>query len=117
MSSLSLSDCVHFQSPVYELTVANRGPKLPAAQDDGSSVRAAESLPRVEDDSVAFLRRRDGGIRADVVSIARNRPARLDHTAIPGTFDLILNPAPGAAAAKARFEVLIFDHAERPEAN
>lgn len=126
--------------PVYELVVAKGGPRLPAAKGGGSvaPVHAAESLPRVENDSFLFsdvsmaeFARMFGQLRGIDLPV-------VDRTGISGTFDIALKSAPSAAreadtaalftilqeqlglkltASKAPFEVLVIDHAEKPSAN
>jgi uncharacterized protein (TIGR03435 family) len=115
--------------PVYELVVA-RGASSP--------VRAAESLPRVENDSFVFT---DVSMAEFARMLSQLRGIELpviDRTGIAGTFDLVLKSAPSAAReadrgglfaliqeqlglrlapAKAPFDVLVIDHAERPDAN
>jgi uncharacterized protein (TIGR03435 family) len=124
--------------PVYELVVARGGPRLPAAKGGQPLVRAAESLPRIENDSFVFA---DVSMAEFGRMLSQLRGIELpviDRTGIPGSFDLTLKSAPSAAReadrgglfaliqeqlglrlipAKAPFEVLIIDHAERPEVN
>jgi uncharacterized protein (TIGR03435 family) len=126
--------------PVYELTVAKRGPKLPAPKADAgvSPMHRAESLPRVENGSFVF---RDTTLTefAEKLSLLRGieQPV-LDKTGIEGVYDITLVSAASAilekdgpslftlieeqlglklVATKAPVEVLVIDHATRPAAN
>jgi uncharacterized protein (TIGR03435 family) len=122
--------------PVYELVAAKGGPKLPAAKE--GVTHAAESLPRIQGDSFVFA---DVTIAEFARMFSQLRGIDLpvvDRTGIPGKYDLVLKSAPGAAregdsaalmaliqeqlglrlvAAKAAFEVVVIDRAERPSAN
>jgi uncharacterized protein (TIGR03435 family) len=126
--------------PVYELVVAKGGPKLPAANAGTSRpvVRAAESLPRIQNDSFLFS---DATLAEFAQMLAQLRGIDLpvvDRTGITGTFDIVLKSAPSAAReadsgalfaiiqeqlglklapAKAPFEVVVIDHAEKPSEN
>jgi uncharacterized protein (TIGR03435 family) len=124
--------------PVYALTVAKGGPKLPASNvDDGH--HTVESLPRVQDGSFLFP---DTSLRdfAAKLSLLRgmDRPV-VDQTGIEGYFDIVLkgaaeaarNPESGASlftlvqeqlglkmvSTKARLEIVVIDRAEKPTEN
>ena len=123
--------------PVYELTVAKGGPRLPPSTGP-SAVRGAESLPRVEGDSFAFT---DVSMPEFARMFAKLRGIDLpviDHTGIAGNYDLVLRTAPDAAregdtaalfaivqrelglkltAAKTPLEVVVIDHAGKPSGN
>jgi uncharacterized protein (TIGR03435 family) len=122
--------------PVYELVVAKGGPKLSPART--GDVHVAESLPRIRNDSFVF-----SGVTLPEFGrmLAQLRGIELpivDRTDLPGTFDIALKGAPAAAreadtvtligilqeqtglklsSAKAPFEVVVIDHAERPSEN
>jgi uncharacterized protein (TIGR03435 family) len=125
--------------PVYELVVAKGGPKLPPANaSSGSVVRAAESLPRVRNDSFLFS---DASMAEFAQMFGQLRGIELpviDRTGIAGNYNIVLKNAPAAArdgdvstllalvqeqlglklaAAKAPIEVVVIDHAERPSGN
>jgi uncharacterized protein (TIGR03435 family) len=123
--------------PVYQLVVAKGGPKLPKAN-ASASVNTAESLPRVENGSFVFA---NVSLPDFVEMFAKLQGIDLpvvDRTGIAGTYDIVLKGAPAAAreadtaalftivheqlglkltSAKAPFEVVIIDHAERPSEN
>ena len=126
--------------PVYELVVAKGGPKLPAANPGTSRplVHAAESLPRIQNDSFLFA---DASMAEFAQMLTQLRGIDLpvvDRTGITGTFDIVLKSAPSAAReadsaalfaiiqeqlglklapAKAPMEVWVIDHAEKPSEN
>lgn len=125
--------------PVYELVVAKGGPKLPAAKTvTGPAVHTAESLPRVRNGTFVF---EDATLAEFAQMFSKLNGIELpviDRTGIAGTFDLVLKSAPDAARAgdtaalfaivqeqlglklvpaKAPFEVVVVDHAERPSGN
>jgi uncharacterized protein (TIGR03435 family) len=126
--------------PVYELVVAKGGPKLPAGNAGASRplVHAAESLPRIQNDSFLFS---DASMAEFAQMLTQLRGIDLpvvDHTGITGTFDIVLKSAPSAAReadsaalfaiiqeqlglklapAKAPMEVWVIDHAEKPSEN
>jgi len=126
--------------PVYELVVAKGGPKLPPAGHDATRplVRAAESLPRIQNDSFLFS---DASMAEFAQMLTQLRGIDLpvvDRTGITGTFDIVLKSAPSAAreadsaalfaiiqeqlglklvAARAPTEVVVIDHAEKPSEN
>ena len=129
---------VHRESrmlPVYELTVMHA--KLPPPKDEGQ-VHAADSLPRVEGGSFVFY---DATLPHFAEMLSQLRGVDLpvvDRTGIAGTYDLILKGAPDAARegdgtalfrivedqlglklqpAKAPFDVIVIDHAEKPSGN
>ena len=121
--------------PVYELTVVHA--KLSPRKDEGQ-VRAADSLPRVEGGSFVFY---DATLPHFAEMFSQLRGVDLpvvDRTGIAGTYDLILKGAPDAARegdgatlfrivedqlglklqpAKAAFDVIVIDHAEKPSGN
>jgi uncharacterized protein (TIGR03435 family) len=125
--------------PVYELTVARRGAKLPAAKADTevSAHHAAESLPRVTDGSFVF---RETSIAefAQKLSMLHGveRPV-LDRTGIQGFYNITLKDAATAVRlddgtlfgliedqlglrlvpAKEAMETLVIQHAEKPSPN
>jgi len=126
--------------PVYELVVAKGGSRLPAAGTTQSrpAMHATESLPRVEGDSFVFA---DASIAEFARMFGQLRGIELpvvDRTGIEGTYDIILKSAPAAAreadtgqllaivqeqlglklsSARAPFEVIVLDHAEKPSEN
>ena len=126
--------------PVYELVVAKGGPHLPAANAGASRspVHAAESLPRIQNDSFLFS---DASMTEFAQMLTQLRGIDLpvvDRTGITGTFDIVLKSAPSAAReadsgalfaiiqeqlglklapAKAPIEVVVIDHAEKPSQN
>ena len=84
--------------PAYELVVAKGGPKLPAANADTSSpqVHAAESLPRIKNDTLVFT---DISMAEFAQMLTQLRGIDLpvvDRTGIAGTFDVVLKSAPSA---------------------
>jgi uncharacterized protein (TIGR03435 family) len=117
--------------------VAKGGPKLPAPNPPGP-IHAAESLPRVQNDSFVF---QDSSLAEFAVKLSKLRGIDLpvvDRTGIRGTFDLVLKSAPSAAReadgptlfaivqeqlglrlepTKSPFEVLVIDHVEKPSGN
>jgi uncharacterized protein (TIGR03435 family) len=126
--------------PVYELVVAKGGPKLPAANADTSlpRVHAGESLPRIQNDSFLFA---DASLPEFSQMLSQLRGIELpvvDHTGIAGNFNILLKSGPSLARegdtaglfallpaqlglklvpAKAPFEVIVIDHAEKPSQN
>lgn len=128
------------QLPVFELTVAKGGPTLTPAAPDPSRplVHAAESLPRVENDSFWF---RGATLPEFARMLSQLRGIDLpvlDRTGIDGSFDIEMKSAPAAAreadtgalmsilqqqlglklvSAKAPFDVIVIDRAEKPSAN
>jgi uncharacterized protein (TIGR03435 family) len=123
--------------PVYALTVAKGGPKLPAKNDVVD--HAMESLPRVQDGSFLFPEASMTEF-ATKLSLLRgmDRPV-VDQTGITGFFDIVLkgaadavrNPEGGASlftlvqeqlglklvTTKAPVEIVVIDHAEKPSEN
>lgn len=123
--------------PVYELVVAKGGSKLPAAN-PSPRVHAAESLPRIQNDSFLFS---DASMAEFARMLAQLRGIELpvvDHTGIAGNFDIVLKSGPSLTregdvaglfallpaqlglklvAAKAPFEIVVIDHSERPSEN
>ena len=122
--------------PVYALTVAKGGPKLPQANaDDGH--HAVESLPRVQDGSFFFP---DTSLSdfATKLSLLRgmDRPV-VDQTGIKGYYDILLKGAAEAVrtegaslftlipeqlgmklvATKAPLEIVVIDRGEKPVEN
>lgn len=126
--------------PVYELVIAKGGPKLPPANTTTSAprMRAAESLPRVQNDSFVFA---DASLPDFAQMFAQLRGVELpivDRTGIKGNFDIVLKSAPSLAregdaaglfallpeqlglkliSAKAPIEVFVIDRSERPSEN
>jgi uncharacterized protein (TIGR03435 family) len=125
--------------PVYELTVAKRGPKLPPPKSDDQLVshHSTESLPRVDNGSFVFS---DTSLPefAQKLSLLRGveRPV-LDRTGISGYYDITLKGAATAVrqddgtlfglledqlglkltATKQPVEVLVIAHAGKPAPN
>jgi uncharacterized protein (TIGR03435 family) len=123
--------------PVYELVVAKGGFKLPPAN-TSQHVHAAESLPRIQNDSFVFA---DASMSEFAQMLAQLRGIELpvvDRTGITGSFDIVLKSGPSLAregdtgglfallpaqlglrlvAAKAPIEVIVIDHTERPSEN
>lgn len=123
--------------PVYELTVAKGGPKLPDPRtQDGH--HANETLPRVQDGSFVF---QDSSLAefAAKLSMLRgmDRPV-VDKTGIEGYYDIVFKGAAAAirqpdgpslftliqealglklVAAKDPLDVIVVDHAEKPSEN
>jgi uncharacterized protein (TIGR03435 family) len=125
--------------PVYELVVAKGGPKLTGANaNTPARVHAAESLPRIQNDSFLFS---DASMGEFVQMLAQLRGIDLplvDRTGIAGNFDIVLKSGPSLAregdtaglfallpaqlglklvAAKAPIEVIVIDHSEKPSEN
>jgi len=126
--------------PVYELTVAKGGPKLPPPKDAAAlpSDHANESLPLVRGDGFLFLNVSMADFAAKLSLLQGMDLPVIDRTGIPGTFDILLKSAAAAAkdadtpllfslvrdqlglrlaAAKAPLEMLVIDHFEKPSAN
>jgi uncharacterized protein (TIGR03435 family) len=126
--------------PVYELVVAKGGPKLPAANAATSSppVHAAESLPRIKNDSFLFADISMGEFAQMLAQLRAIDLPVVDRTGIAGTFDIVLKSAPSVnregdsaalfaiiqeqlglklVAAKAPIEVVVIDHSEKPSEN
>jgi uncharacterized protein (TIGR03435 family) len=124
--------------PVYALTVAKGGPRLPAANpEDGH--HAVETLPQVLDRESFFFRDSSMAEFAAKLSMLRgiDRPV-VDQTGIEGFFDITLKGAARAilqpdgpslftlipeqlglklVATKAPVEMLIIDRTEKPVGN
>jgi len=120
--------------PVYELSIAKDGPKLPAPK-PASDLQVKESLPRVQDGSFVFENATLGDF-AEKLSLLRGVELPvIDRTGIPGVYDIVLKSAAGAllqpdappvstfvreqlglkmTAAKVPMEVFIIDHFEKP---
>lgn len=123
--------------PVYELTVAKGGPKLPDPR-PADDRHAVENLPRIENGSFVF---EDSSMPefAAKLSLLRgiDRPV-VDKTGIAGYFDIVFKGAAAAqlqpdgpslftllqeqfglklAPAKGPIDVLVIDHAEKPTEN
>jgi uncharacterized protein (TIGR03435 family) len=124
--------------PVYELTIAKGGPKLPRANTDSEDHHVVERLPHVEDGSFVFP---DSTLPefAAKLSLLRgmDRPV-VDKTGIAGFFNITLKTAAAAllqengpslftlvpeqlglklVPAKAPIDILVIEHAENPTAN
>jgi len=120
--------------PVYELSIARDGPKLPAWK-PASDLQVKESLPRVQDGSFVFENATLADF-AEKLSLLRgvDLPV-IDRTGIPGVYDIVLKSAASAllqpdappvpsfvreqlglkmTAAKVPMEVIIIDHFEKP---
>ena len=124
--------------PVYELVVAKGGPKLLAANATTSRVHAAESLPRIQNDSFLFS---DASMAEFAQMLAQLRGIDLpvvDHTGIAGNFDIVLKSGASLTregdvaglfallpaqlglklvATKAPIDVIVIDHSEKPSEN
>jgi uncharacterized protein (TIGR03435 family) len=125
--------------PVYELTAAKGGPKLPKPNAlSEPRVHAAESLPRVQGDSFAFADVSMGEFAQMLTQLRGIDFPVIDRTAITGTYDIALKSAPAVTregdsrallgliqeqlglkltATKAPVEVLVIDHVEKPTGN
>lgn len=122
---------------VYELVAAKGGPKLPPPKPD-ASVHAAESLPRIENDSFVFHDSTMPHFAAVLMQLRGIDLPVVDRTGIAGTFDLALKGAPAVtregdtaalfaivqdqlglrlAPAKDPMEVIVIDHADKPTGN
>jgi uncharacterized protein (TIGR03435 family) len=120
--------------PVYELSIAREGPKLPAPK-PATELQVKESLPRVQDGSFIFENASLADF-AEKLSLLRgvDLPV-IDRTGIPGVYDIVLKSAASAllqpdappvatfvreqlglkmTAAKVPMEVTIIDHFEKP---
>lgn len=122
--------------PVYALTVAKGGPRLPAAKDGGEMplLHAVETLPRVQDGSFVFSDTTMPEF-AKKLSLLRgmDRPV-VDRTGIKGIFDITLKSAASAileengpslftlvqeqlglklVPTKDAMDVLVIDHVEK----
>jgi uncharacterized protein (TIGR03435 family) len=123
--------------PVYELVVAKGGPKLPKAN-ASAPVNTAESLPRVENGSFVFANASLADFAQMLAKLQGVDLPVVDRTGIAGTYDIVLKGAPAAAreadtaalftivqeqlgleltSAKAPFDIVIIDHAEKPSQN
>jgi uncharacterized protein (TIGR03435 family) len=123
--------------PVYELTIAKGGPKLPDARprDDRHGV---ENLPRIRDGSFVF---EDNSMVEFAAKLSQlygiDRPV-VDKTGIDGYFDIVFKGAAAAqlqpdgpslytliqeqlglklVGAKAPMEVIVIDRVEKPSEN
>ena len=127
------------RTPVFELTVAIGGPRLPPNKEDqlpASYVR--ENLPRVVDGGFVFM---NTSMPEFAEQLSQLRPIGqpvLDRTGITGVYDITLNSAASAilhadgpsiftliqeqlglklVATKDMIPILIVDHAEEPSEN
>ena len=126
--------------PVYELVVAKDRPRLSPsdASASRSPTHAAESLPRIRNDSFLFSDVSMPEFAAMLMQLRGVDLPVVDHTGITGTFDIELKSAPAATrdantaalfdiiqdqlglklkSAKAPIEILVIDHAEKPSGN
>jgi len=124
--------------PVYELVVTKGGTKLPKANAAGGPVHTADSLPRVESGAFVFANASMAEFAEMFGKLQGIDLPVVDRTGIAGSFDIVLKGAPAAAreadtaalfaivqeqlglklvSAKAPFEIVIVDHAERPSEN
>jgi uncharacterized protein (TIGR03435 family) len=124
--------------PVYALTIAKGGPRLPVANPDEGH-HAVETLPRIQDGESFFFPDSSMAEFAAKLSLLRgvDRPV-LDQTGIEGFFDITLKGAAKAilqpdgpslftlipeqlglklGATKGPVEMLFIDHAEQPSEN
>jgi uncharacterized protein (TIGR03435 family) len=123
--------------PVYELTVAKGGPKLPDPRpaDDHHGV---ENLPRIQDGSFLFQESSMPEFAAKLSQLyGIDRPV-VDKTGITGYYDIVFKGAAAAqrqpdgpslytliqeqlglklVAAKGPMDVIVIDRAEKPSAN
>lgn len=126
--------------PVYELVVAKGHPRLSPSNAGAPRppTHAAESLPRIRNDSFLFS---DVSLPEFAEMLMQLRGVDLpvvDRTGITGTFDIELKSAPAAArdantealfgivedqlglkvkSGKAPIQILVIDHAEKPSGN
>jgi len=125
------------EMPVYELTIAKGGPRLPDPRppDDRHGV---ENLPRIRDGSFVF---EDNSMTEFAAKLSQlygiDRPV-IDKTGITGYFDIVFKGAAAAqrqpdgpslytliqeqlglklVGAKAPMDVIVVDHAEKPSEN
>jgi len=125
--------------PVYELSAAKGGPRLPSPRDGGdASTRAQESLPRVEGGDFVFESVTMAGFAAMLSELRGIGLPVVDHTGAAGVFDIRLKSAAAAVLqpdgpslltllreqlglelvpARAAFEILAIDRAGKPTAN
>jgi len=126
--------------PVYELTIAKGGPKLPPAKadDNVSATHASDSLPRVQDGNFVFEHTSIAEFAEKLSDLRGIERPVIDRTGIQGTFDITLRSAAAAVlesegpslltlvqeqlrlkllSTKAPVEVLVVDHAEKPSGN
>jgi len=82
--------------PVYELTVAKGGPKLPPPKPDDGVVHSRESLPRVDNGSFLFTNATLADFAAKLSLLKGMDHPVVDRTGIQGVYDITLK---GAAAA------------------
>jgi uncharacterized protein (TIGR03435 family) len=124
--------------PIYALTVAKGGPKLPPVKTGGDDHHVVQQLPLVENGSFVFPDTTLADFAAKL-SLLRgmDRPV-LDRTGIDGYFDITLKSAAAAllqengpslftllqeqlglklVPTKTAFEILVVDHAESPTEN
>lgn len=123
--------------PVYELTVAKGGPKLPDPRPPADR-HAVENLPRIRDGSFVF---EDNSLTEFAAKLSQlrgiDRPV-VDKTGITGYFDIVFKGAAAAqlqpdgpslytliqeqlglklVGAKAPMDVIVVDHVEKPSDN
>lgn len=125
---------------IYELVAAKSGPKLPPRNADDSQrpVRGHEFFPRVEGDSFVFEDVSLADFAGMLMQLRGIDLPIVDHTGIPGRYDLMLKSAPSATreadtsllfaliqdqlglrlvSGKAPMDVLVIDHAGKPSEN
>jgi uncharacterized protein (TIGR03435 family) len=123
--------------PVYELTVAKGGPKLPDPR-TADDHHAVENLPRIQDGSFLF---QDSSMPEFAAKLSQlrgiDRPV-VDKTGITGYYDVVFKGAAAAqlqpdgpslytliqeqlglklVGAKSPMDVIVVDHAEKPSEN
>jgi uncharacterized protein (TIGR03435 family) len=123
--------------PVYELVVLKGGSKLPSPNANSAVVRS-ESLPRISGDAFVFAGVTLSHFGEMLSQLNGIELPIIDRTGIEGSYDIALKGAPAAAregdtvallsilqqqtglklnSAKALFEVIVIDRAERPTEN
>ncbi len=125
--------------PVYELTVAKRGPRLPAPKpdEDSSAHHSVESLPRVSDGSFVFSETSMAEFAQKLSMLQGVERPVLDRTGIARFYDITLRGAATAVrendgslfgiiqeqlglqlvSSKQAMEFLVIEYAEKPAVN
>jgi hypothetical protein len=94
--------------PIYALTVAKGGPKLPPAKTEADSHRAVEGLPRIQ----------KPGSRGFFDIALKSAPSAMLQENGPSLFTLIQEQLGlKLVPAKAPVEVLVIDHVEKLSEN